>query len=92
MPKQHLKQHPKQHNETASIKQVNCPTCKKPVAWVAANDYRPFCSQRCQAIDFGEWSNESYKIPARPDINELDEEALEDLVENQQNDSANRLH
>ncbi|PIE44465.1 MAG: DNA gyrase inhibitor YacG [Gammaproteobacteria bacterium] len=79
-------------DDTASIGYVNCPTCKKPVAWVAANDYRPFCSQRCQMIDFGEWSSESYKIPVKPDIIRLNEEALEELAESQQNGVTHRLN
>lgn len=42
---------------------VKCPTCQKKVAWSSDNDYRPFCSQRCQLIDLGAWSSEEYRIP-----------------------------
>jgi len=45
---------------------VNCPTCNKPVAWVAENRYRPFCSKRCKAIDLGAWAAEEYKVPVLP--------------------------
>ncbi|MFT4651965.1 MAG: endogenous inhibitor of DNA gyrase (YacG/DUF329 family) [Porticoccaceae bacterium] len=58
---------------------VKCPTCKKDVAWTKEQKYRPFCSQRCQQIDFGDWASESYSIPVDPsfDDGQLDEEDLE---------------
>lgn len=40
---------------------LRCPTCQKPTTW-QDNLYRPFCSERCKLIDFGEWASESYKI------------------------------
>lgn len=46
---------------------VNCPNCKKQVVWNEQSTYRPFCSERCQQIDLGEWASESYAIPAEPD-------------------------
>lgn len=45
---------------------VNCPTCKKEVAWIAANEHRPFCSDRCRLIDLGAWAAEDYKIAGKP--------------------------
>jgi endogenous inhibitor of DNA gyrase (YacG/DUF329 family) len=27
------------------------------------NPHRPFCSDRCQLIDLGAWTEERYKIP-----------------------------
>jgi len=45
---------------------INCPTCKKSVVWNEQSHYRPFCSQRCQQIDFGEWASESFSIPGAP--------------------------
>ncbi|HWK52854.1 MAG TPA: DNA gyrase inhibitor YacG [Hyphomicrobiales bacterium] len=45
------------------IKQVNCPTCQKIVRWTEDEPYRPFCSKKCQLIDFGEWATERYNIP-----------------------------
>lgn len=42
---------------------VSCPTCKKSVAWNDESPFRPFCSDRCQKIDFGAWADESYSIP-----------------------------
>ncbi len=38
-----------------------CPQCKKE--WELANNpSRPFCSKRCQLIDFGAWASEDYVI------------------------------
>lgn len=48
------------HQQTIT---VNCPTCKKPVAWVAEQTFKPFCSQRCKLIDLGDWATEAHKIP-----------------------------
>ena len=39
-----------------------CPTCGQPVEW-KDNPTRPFCSERCQLIDFGAWVNEEYAVP-----------------------------
>jgi len=44
---------------------VNCPTCGKTVEWTGANRCRPFCSERCKAIDLGAWAAEEYRIPER---------------------------
>lgn len=44
-----------------------CPICKKPVARTDP-DY-PFCSERCQTIDLGNWASEKYVVsePLRPE-------------------------
>ncbi len=42
--------------------QYNCPTCKKTIEWSAKFPQRPFCSERCQLIDLGEWAGEKNKI------------------------------
>jgi len=52
--------------EQKSHKTVNCPTCQTPVPWLDSNEYRPFCSKRCQLIDFGEWATEKHSIPGQP--------------------------
>ena len=41
--------------------QINCPQCRKTAAW-QGNPHRPFCSERCQLIDLGQWSDEYYSI------------------------------
>ena len=48
------------------ITTVDCPTCKKSVAWTDENKFRPFCSKRCKLIDFGEWASERNNIPGEP--------------------------
>lgn len=47
-------------------RQVQCPTCEKNVTWIDSNKYRPFCSKRCQLIDFGEWATEKHSIAGEP--------------------------
>ena len=46
---------------------VVCPTCGKSVAWTPANDWRPFCSERCTLIDLGAWATERYRVPVVED-------------------------
>jgi len=48
----------------SSIREVRCPTCRKQVAWIEENIFRPFCSKKCQLIDFGDWAIERNAIPA----------------------------
>lgn len=45
---------------------VNCPTCDKALAWSEKNEHRPFCSERCKLIDFGDWANERNSIAGDP--------------------------
>ena len=61
-------------NQSTEPRIVNCPTCNKSVAWVEENSYRPFCSKKCQLIDFGDWASERHSIPAEegPEDFELD--------------------
>lgn len=46
--------------------EVACPTCGRGVAWVPAQKWRPFCSERCKLIDLGEWLSEEHRIPGEP--------------------------
>lgn len=39
-----------------------CPNCRQPAALNSANAFRPFCSERCQQIDFGSWIDERHVI------------------------------
>jgi|TARA_B100001059_G_scaffold227955_1_gene258417 endogenous inhibitor of DNA gyrase (YacG/DUF329 family) len=43
----------------------SCPRCEKPAKLSADNSYRPFCSEKCKLIDFGDWANEDNRI-SRP--------------------------
>ncbi len=41
---------------------MKCPQCSEAIVW-QDNPSRPFCSERCQLIDLGQWADESYRIP-----------------------------
>jgi len=47
---------------------LTCPTCGNKVLWNDEFPYRPFCSKRCQLIDFGEWATEKHSVPGEPAI------------------------
>jgi endogenous inhibitor of DNA gyrase (YacG/DUF329 family) len=57
---------------------VECPNCKKKVSWSEDSPFRPFCSRRCQQIDFCGWANEENVIPGNSETDDLlsDELAL----------------
>ena len=44
------------------------------------NEFRPFCSERCQLIDFGAWADEEFALPTEnaemteEDIREIEKE------------------
>ncbi len=39
-----------------------CPGCGKPFQPLENSPYRPFCSERCQLIDLGDWLTENHRI------------------------------
>ena len=39
---------------------MKCPICKKAVA--RGDEHFPFCSERCQLIDLGNWASEKYVV------------------------------
>ena len=41
---------------------VKCPHCGKETEF-KGNEFRPFCSERCKLLDFGEWADERFAIP-----------------------------
>lgn len=45
----------------ASLK-VKCPQCARPTVY-QGNPWRPFCSERCQLIDLGQWAEGKYALP-----------------------------
>lgn len=51
---------------------VKCPTCQTSVIWEEKSTYRPFCSKKCQLIDFGTWADEENAIPGAPDMSDSD--------------------
>lgn len=58
---------------TTTVKEVSCPNCGVQVQWIEKNEYRPFCSDRCKLIDFGEWATEKHSIAGAPSFPEFDD-------------------
>ena len=58
---------------------MKCPICKRPVRW-EGNAYRPFCSERCQTRDLGNWATDRYTVPVEntPEIDEAGETPAEE--------------
>ena len=52
------------------MRSVNCPNCQKEVEWREENESRPFCSERCRLVDFGDWANERHAIAGEPDYSD----------------------
>jgi endogenous inhibitor of DNA gyrase (YacG/DUF329 family) len=52
------------NSPNSGIEVIACPQCGKAITWIEKEKYRPFCSKRCQMIDFGDWANERNSIPA----------------------------
>jgi len=48
---------------TTPRRRPRCPICREGVELRADNEYFPFCSERCQMRDLGNWLSESYRIP-----------------------------
>jgi endogenous inhibitor of DNA gyrase (YacG/DUF329 family) len=57
---------------------VKCPICERLVAWRSNNPYRPFCSERCQLIDLGEWVSGGRSIDSDADYDDITSEDLSD--------------
>ena len=43
-----------------------CAICGKPVV----PEFRPFCSTRCKQVDLNRWLTESYRVPAKPALDD----------------------
>ena len=50
---------------------VKCPHCGKEKEY-RGNEFRPFCSERCKLIDFGNWADENYCVPAEDAASSVD--------------------
>ena len=62
---------------------MRCPICKKP-AEAENNPPRPFCSERCKLIDFGNWADENYRMSSqeeRPSVEEMEQQLPHDGVQ-----------
>ena len=51
---------------TAPTRIGRCPRCGKSVALTPENVWRPFCSERCKTVDFGDWLDERNRISGEP--------------------------
>jgi endogenous inhibitor of DNA gyrase (YacG/DUF329 family) len=49
---------------------VKCPNCEKQLTWTEQEQFKPFCSERCKLIDFGEWATEQKSIPGEPALSD----------------------
>ena len=58
---------------------MKCPGCKRPARW-EGNAYRPFCSERCQTLDLGNWATDRYTVPVEntPEVDEAEEAPAEE--------------
>ena len=63
---------------------VKCPKCGKEVEFTG-NEFRPFCSERCQLLDLGAWADEEYNLPAESSgLSEEDIARLEQTIRDKQ--------
>jgi len=53
---------------------TKCPRCGKE-AEMTGNPFRPFCGERCQAIDLGNWISGTYRIPEERSDEDTEDES-----------------
>lgn len=66
-------------SEFKEARKVYCPQCHAAMLWSTGNPYRPFCSERCKLIDFGQWATGSYRIPQQEGNNDQDGDDEQEL-------------
>ena len=67
---------------------VKCPTCHRETEYTG-NEFRPFCSERCKLIDFGEWADGKYALPTQETaLSEEDLDQIERALIEKQNQSS----
>jgi endogenous inhibitor of DNA gyrase (YacG/DUF329 family) len=60
---------------------VKCPQCGKEKEY-HGNEFRPFCSERCKLLDFGDWADEKFTIASESAaLTEEDVDAIEKAEE-----------
>jgi len=64
------------HNDSnasadASVRIVRCPNCRGDSIYGPSNPYRPFCGARCKGMDFGAWADESFRVAAEMEPDEI---------------------
>ncbi|MEZ5344878.1 MAG: DNA gyrase inhibitor YacG [Pyrinomonadaceae bacterium] len=65
---------------------VKCPYCRKETEFTG-NEFRPFCSERCKLLDFGDWADGNYSLPA--ETSSLSEEDIDQLERSLKNKELN---
>jgi uncharacterized protein len=54
----------KDSKKSGTVLKVKCPRCSQEAIFDSKlNPFRPFCSERCQLIDLGNWASENYRVP-----------------------------
>ena len=48
------------------MKDTRCPICGKSLRGNEKDTFYPFCGERCQLIDLGQWLSGGYAIPGKP--------------------------
>ncbi len=64
-------------------RKIVCPRCKRTTEYDTGNLFRPFCSERCQLLDLGQWAAEKFTIAgeeaaSNPEVNEKSKEGSEE--------------
>ncbi len=54
-----------------SVRIVRCPHCRGDSVFSPSNPYRPFCGARCKGLDFGAWADESFRMAAETEPDEM---------------------
>jgi endogenous inhibitor of DNA gyrase (YacG/DUF329 family) len=52
---------------------VKCPYCATIFSYYDS-EFRPFCSERCKMIDLGHWFKETYAVPTKDDVSQVEDE------------------
>lgn len=60
------------------LRKINCPNCNAAILWSDLYPHRPFCSQRCKLIDFGDWAMERFAIAGELQHEQLSEDEQDD--------------
>jgi uncharacterized protein len=61
---------------------IKCPRCGQETE-MTENPFRPFCGERCKAIDLGNWISGTYRIPEErsDEDTEIESIPLKDFLE-----------
>jgi uncharacterized protein len=57
------------------VLKVKCPNCDKKFEY-SLSEFRPFCCERCQLIDLGQWLNGSYTLESNDNLSDEDLERV----------------